>query len=480
MKTPFLPSFSDRHIRWILFFCGIGVSFWVYCLSLLASTWYGKDFLDSVLVFQRDAVDYLALAKQLATTGVFGIVRTGTSITPELFRTPGFPAFLSLFTVTSWGLFLLPIVQGLFHALTVTLIFELGRIVTTRRIGFLAAALYLFEPSALRGTVFVMSETLFTLCFLTVILFLFTCLEKRLYNWRHAILLGAAFGGLAYIRGIMLFFPFAIAALLLAHALLIQRITSWKRLQKPVTLVALTLLVTCGAIAPWIIRNQRTAHFGGFSTLGTFNLFFYNLSDYLAHRDGLSFSEGTQRNLQAIGLSPTTYLKNSPEQIARMGAYTKTVLRTEWPSYALFHLVKGSIFITQSSAKTEFLYTASELIGTKISTPSYSKLLLEGQFGKALSFFREYPFEWLFLLERLCWILLTLLAIGGMLMKRIRSSLPAVLSLGMIFYFWMLTGPVALSRYRLPVAPFLLLLGLSVAGQLVMRLRRTTPILQQP
>lgn len=421
---------------------------------------HGKNPLSTLVIFQYDAQEYVALAQRFIQTGQFTTSLPNTPIIPELFRTPGYPAFLVFIFRLFKSPYLIPLVQGVLHALTGVLTFELGRRFFSRTAGITAAILYLLEPAALHGTFFAMSDTLFVALFLGTLLLYFKEIQNTLQRTGRFLLLGVLFACLAYIRGIALFLPFALMGLTLIHTLFQKRRPTFPQLLQQLRGFFLVLCVFCVAIAPWIARNKKVAGFSGFSTLGTYNIFYYNISDYVALKTGVTWENAMRKRLATLDLTPTTLDKNNVEQIHRMSEDVSHFMRSEWLPYGKFHLQKGSIFITQSSIKSEYLFLSKELFDRSVEAPLFPSLFLQGRIKEGLTLVAKYPREWIFLLERGLWVALTLSSLLLLFHKELRYSTPKALSLGLILYFWLLTGPVTITRYRLPAAPLLFLLGI--------------------
>lgn len=204
---------------------------------------------------ETDSADYLILARNLVSEGRFGVADQ-----PEIFRTPGYPAFLVPFSVFNFSPATICLVQIGMDVLICYLVWCVAR----RHFGQEAARPALvFQAFSLVSVVYacrVLSETLFTLLLL---LFLLTLLATRDTSPTRQWYLGSASGAILsctiYVRFVAM--PWAIFPVLL---LLWWR--SWRG--------ASGLVITCLIlVAPWLLRNDRVAGFTGFSTVASVNLY---------------------------------------------------------------------------------------------------------------------------------------------------------------------------------------------------------------
>jgi len=208
---------------------------------------------------------------------------------PELFRTPGYPAFLRVTRVVSkpplmkgptlsdlirgakvkpipslridWSVASLA-VQVLPDVALVYLVFLLGRALCSERVGLVAAAIQAVTPVSVVASVRVLSGSLFALLLTGSILLLVWHLkrDRKLLVFPAGMLMGLAclvrpVGG-----------PFAVIAFVTILA------ARWRRPQW----AALFLVGVALCVGPWIGRNYARTRYTGLSTVGPYNLFFFN------------------------------------------------------------------------------------------------------------------------------------------------------------------------------------------------------------
>lgn len=216
-----------------------------------------------------DAADYDNLAVNLLSGK--GFIDPETNL-PSSFRMPLYPLFLA-FIYLIFGIrnFLaVRLIQCIMGALLSIVVFHIGKILFSKKIGFLAAFLFAFyRPyifySFYGGPAFLLSENLFTLLLGAAVLFLVKEFFEN-FNLKNSIIMGILTALIILTRPIFAPFP------LLLFALMVYK----KRYSFPVALKKfLPLCITIAiVISPWTIRNCFVnKQFVPFSTEGGFALF---------------------------------------------------------------------------------------------------------------------------------------------------------------------------------------------------------------
>ena len=201
-----------------------------------------------------------------------------TGALPEIDRTPGYPLFLALFSLT--GPATAALAQVLLSAFTVLLVWRLARAVfAEERVALLAAWLFAFEPISIIYSVRLLPETLF-------LALLVLSLERMAVFLRDRSLWVLAQAGLGlaaatFVRPVSYYLP---AALALGLFVVLARVPGLPpQRQRPVAgdpglrwkAPAVLLLSVLPWIAAWQLRNQIETGFGGFSSIVARNLYFY-------------------------------------------------------------------------------------------------------------------------------------------------------------------------------------------------------------
>jgi 4-amino-4-deoxy-L-arabinose transferase-like glycosyltransferase len=241
--------------------------FIVGAVILAAAYLRGMDVLWTVpdLPYRADAAQYYNYAYNLRQHGVYSHVIAysgGKQVVPEpdALRTPGYPLFLTLFvdgpphaqifdTVFAW--------QALLGTLSVLLTFLLFQRMAPPWVAVTAALLVAISPHLVNTTVYLLSETLFTLLLLAA-LWVFS-LQLRGPRWFLPALFscGALLGMATLTRPVVELFP-------LLAALLLCLCYPWRQAAKGagVLLLGFALLWL-----PWIARNHLSVGDNGDPTV---------------------------------------------------------------------------------------------------------------------------------------------------------------------------------------------------------------------
>lgn len=184
-----------------------------------------------------DSPDYIDLARNLAFNNAFAFSGNNGELIYTAFRPVLYPAFIALlWTDVEPPISAIVLIQILLAGITVVMLYSLAHRYFTRRIAFLSALLFALSPMAIRYTLTMMSETLFT--FLLV---------GACYFWsrRQPIVSGISFGFSLLARPIL--FPLL---LILPAFSLLPRFRQFRRDLVIIAAVSITLTV------PWMIRNS--------------------------------------------------------------------------------------------------------------------------------------------------------------------------------------------------------------------------------
>jgi len=161
-------------------------------------------------------------------------------------RAPGYPTFLGLiYLLTGHSLLMVRLMQAVVSALTVAVVYCLGKRVFNERAGRIAGVVACFYPFFIYYSGYVLTETLFIFLLALSMLLLVKTLDKT--SLKLQIITGCLWGIAALTRPVaLLVLPFILFWLGLG------RLRYRKPFLKEFTVIFLFMLMT---IAPWTIRN---------------------------------------------------------------------------------------------------------------------------------------------------------------------------------------------------------------------------------
>lgn len=434
-----LAGNQNFNTRWLIFV----VFFLAFVLRLVVAGSYKSRFSPGEVVSQPaseskylrkayieigDSQQYLELAKNLRSKFFF----SWDGATPVTFRTPGYPIFLALINNNPVMLF---VIQALLGALTVLFLFFIGKLWFGGRSGIFAAILMAFDLPAIAHTGMVMSETLFVFL-LVLCIWLFAEIKPTgvfLFS-----VCGALLGLAALTRPVALFVP-----ILFLIVLMIKR--HWKALG----VFSLGFVLLCGG---WMGRNYYHYHRPNFSSIGGYNLFFYNAAALIADRDGIQFEEAREkleRNYAAklTGDNPL----DLADQLRRMAIQ---IICSDPLRYAKVYL-RGLLKIITGIKSDEIVFRVT---GTDSRLATFKSFVAIPN----LPLMTKIVVVVLALVESLVTVGAVVFSCMAMIKRR---DMPAVFLTIMGWYFLLAAAPLPDGRFKIPAVPFFYL----VSGDLFFR-----------
>ncbi len=409
-----------------------------------------------------DSMTYQAPALALLELGRYA-ESAQPQAAPELVRTPGYPLLIAgVWGAVGRSQFALLLAQSLLDALTIMLIYLLGRMLWYREAGLAAAILYALNMNSYHHTSLVLSESAFN--FLLVLALLMGCrlLLHKDMGIKGATGLGLTSALATLVRPVLYYWMVPAVLGLLA--------IGWRRGLRGRAL----LIAPLGLILPWLIliggwqlRNAAESGDATFSQIQNVNIYAWRAADVVARRQGISFDEA-QRRLRELAEEGTQGLRPSA-RFAWMREQGLAILR-EAPALALRSQADGLL----------------KLLAAPVAIDHYLRLggRLDGPGGPLSSLARLAPGEYLSqwvrphpLLFAMLGFELALMAlvyagwVAGLVMLGRRAVAPEhLLLLGTLAYLIVVSaGPEAYARLRVPLEPFwVLYAGLALTRGLKM------------
>jgi 4-amino-4-deoxy-L-arabinose transferase-like glycosyltransferase len=397
---------------------------------------------------RRDSEDYIQVARNYLAGHGFSLQVTPPYF-PSAIRTPVFPLFIAL-VYQLFGINNLPLVlaQVLISLLIVGLTYWLGLLLFSETEAWIGALLFTLSSAPAVYAVFIMSETLFSLLLILGLLSLALYRERKQHVW---LVVAGVLTGLAILcRPVAAYFPIlAIGLIWLAEP------GNWRRL---IAKAILFLLACVLVIGPWVWRNMRQLRIPAISTISSYNLLFYNAVSLKADQEGISQAQARAalQTQVAAELAKRGGLPNETIQARLYDEWGRRIILSHPFRYALIHLKNDlNNFLPDV---TDFL----ELMG--VTQGAKGTLSVLNQQGLVAAI--EHYFEgqiWLIGLV-FPWIaLLGFIYLAGILgvyiLTRCKAWFGLALLLCPVVYYMLLPGAPSNPRFRVPVMPYLCLLG---------------------
>lgn len=437
-------------VSWIIiwggFFGWLAISSKSIDLDQMATTQYPTH--------GTDSEQYTILAENLQQHGVFSL-NTEPPFVPDGFRTIGYPLFLATVKSIFQTFYVAVVLQMFLVLVSAYLIWRIAQKLNLEKWSFLPPLIFLADPAVLFYSLFLLSDTLFNFLLVCSVWFFVKAIQEK--NQKQELLnfsLTGLWVGLAVlVRPIAIFLPsvFIFAYILLRFPFSLKKIM----LEMAVLLGCLGLVV-----APWLIRNQLTFHTWQLSSVGPVTFFEFTVPEFIEQNGGLKVAETREQFHEELNVI-TNDLVIDMRKTGDMMKIVKRELRGRWGEYILFHLQKTTPFVYTSSAKIFIVGTEPLRSNATLWQMTSYPTTVSGIATPTWLEFKIRAVQAIFLLERLIWFTLFLLAtLSPFLVKTKEKRFAALVCCAFMAYFALLTGPVANERYRLPAVPFL---GISLA-----------------
>jgi 4-amino-4-deoxy-L-arabinose transferase-like glycosyltransferase len=392
--------------------------------------------------YSPDSGLYIDLATNMVKFGVFSL-SPGAPFVPEIFRTPGYPAFLALLEILGmespyWAVFW----QELIYAGCILMFYQYGRTIFGNKITRIGVIFLLLEPGGLTYPKLLLSETLFLPFFMGGVLAI--GLYLRDLNWRYLAAAGILMGLGAIIRPAILYLPLVIALTL--------AVFDWKDskrwLHGGILVLSFVLI-----ISPWLIRNQY--HFGKMMMTGQQSNMFSNYHVPLVWESvkGIPFDEGRELSREQVRNAVAKQEKLLGRSLSRVEVFNlqqKIALHelAKHPLIYAMHWTFGMLKTINGVNLTEF-YHAFRL---RIDRLHFFQVE-STNFAEKVYIFLKHQ-DVIVLLAVLVRVVIAVFALLGAL--QIIKKRDCFLWIMMLanFYFICVPGPMGYSRFRFPVEVF--------------------------
>jgi len=427
---------------------------------------------DNTRAMYPDSYRYVELGQNLAETGSFGLSSPEVGVVheplyelrkelgqlepvnadglrPEIMRTPGYPAFIGALAWLGLGINGLLLIQCLFSASSVALVYGIGRSLLGRPgPALVAAAIVALHPADIAAPTAVLTETCFTLL---VLLGLWSVADRERRGIGSASFGGLMIGLSALVRPVSVFLGPAVALWMLVT----------DRRLKTLVLAVLMMALSLAPPLTWMARNQAVGFGYRLSSIPYINTYFYG-NAYMriteAGGDWKTDWPATVNTLmaelrQAQAERPDANVFDTMKDLGIQAIREKPAL------YA--SVLKESMIKLFTDHSMGGLYQQLGL--TYTPTGLRDKLMAEGLSWSSVMDALKNPTGWL----ALVWVgwngVLLVGMILGSIMLLIRRRFAAFLLLGgVLFYFAFATQTTGLERFRLPILGIQALLVMSL------------------
>jgi 4-amino-4-deoxy-L-arabinose transferase-like glycosyltransferase len=461
--------FIEHKIEIQIFIAGTMVSLLFF---FIAYTWGTIPSLP-VISGGEDVEQYAVLAQNMLDGKGFTLSDT-EPYEPESFRLPGYPVFIAILLSVFGSMFAVPVVQSFIFGGIALLIFVLARDWFDEKTAYFAATLSLLNTSLLFHTSILVSDPLFILLLL---------LGLRLWLYAHdtvsphyisAGLSGFLIGLATLTRTIGFLLPVIFISL---SVVLVSTKAAELRVvpRKILGIWILFLTLSSVTIAPWLIRNYMIYNQFSLSSTGTIGMWYYNIPQAIADNRNISVEEARRQFVPPglvdglVGEGKYFYPLRQLDATPVLKEEIRKYLDDHLGEYVKSHLLRSSVLLIVDSTRDTSFLMGIPITEHNIAPAEVTGAIKQGNFMVLGSIVQQYIQKnmWgniLALLSFGFWMLMAVMVFVGTVfalkfIPRERAYIGILCCLGMILYFTLLTGPVALPRYRLPLEPFVFMLG---------------------
>lgn len=386
-----------------------------------------------------DSYDYLYQAENLKNSGSFYAGNLDEPIKPDYFskRTPGYGVFLYLLQSTEW---LALLIQNLMSILLWWLVFRLllEFQLEEKKAAWLVLLVLAFQSNVLIYTNSILAETPFQFLLFLGFYFLYKDLKHQ-NNWNW-LLAGLVLAVALLFKPVLLF----LWVPLLVYALFRARQRRRFQLIWPVFFMPLTVLL-------WSTHNQNTTGWTHFSSISTVNIKDYNTRLMLESVHGVDSADVIISELNRTA----AFIPDYGHRNRFIMDTCKSIIKANKWAYTKVHL-KGMMAMMLDPGRYDYvqffqLHATQEGFMYKLARGD-----LRGMWDTLLD--QYFLTIFFFIVNLLGSAVLLFYSLKG-LRRLPDETMLVILLVGLILYFWILTGPVGTARYKSAILPMMVLMA---------------------
>jgi 4-amino-4-deoxy-L-arabinose transferase-like glycosyltransferase len=386
---------------------------------------------------------YIDLASNLIEHQVFSLSQQAPFL-PEVFRTPGYPAFLALIRWSGmenpyWTVFW----QELVYASTVWIFYHYGKTVFDRNLQRAGLLFLLLDPGGLVYPKLFLSETLFLPFLVSGMLAMGYYLRDK--NWRYLALAGVIMGVGAIVRPAILYLP-----LIAAVTLLVSNFKNKRRWLDAGILLLTFFLV----IAPWLLRNHHYFGKAFMSGQQSHMIANYHVTKVWEHTRGITQAQGQAEIHRLVALEKIKLEELLGKELTRVEFFNLQLdvavsELSEYPLDYALHWASGMVKTIVGPNLIEFY----DIFNIHPQRPHlFATVENKGLLKGVLSYLKN--MDYVFFLNVVLTLAMGIFALFGALSIVTKKDCFLWLLLLANCYFISMAGPMGEPRYRFPVGVF--------------------------
>jgi hypothetical protein len=407
----------------------------LFIIVLLHAIWFAAGMIWQHF-YNGDSYEYIYLAESIGKGHYYGANPVLPLIEYRMSsRTPAYPILLLLcYTLFGKGSIAVLVVQHFLSIASCFIILKIFRKLSpVTSFSWLYLLFIAFYPAQMFFATSIVPDTLLQFFMMLYCYQLFSSLNdfklKRLLYMGLWLVLAALTKPAVY--------PFILLHLLFSI---------WFAFRSRLKIAVVTGLIPLITLLGYGFWNQQRTGLFHMSSIQTNNLLNYNAKMFLARKQGQPYADSVVNNIKAK-METLPGLKQKYEYASHEAT---AIIRQNPAGYALFHLRESIRFFIEPGKSELDLFTGYLGYDFNPKGPSFYKSYRERGLAGGWNYLKSYP--WLPLVLMI--VLFNLLRIVGFIFflfnKRLKLSFRIIAAI-YILYFAAVTGPVANTRYFLPV-----------------------------
>lgn len=398
-------------------------------------------------IYLVDSYGYLHQAKNLAVYNTWYAEDWNAPLLVDYFsiRPPLYAWIIAVFQLITSNMFVLLFVQNVLSIINLWIVyrFAIKHGCDRKRAGIVLILGTLFYPAQMIHANFVMTEIVFQ----TLLTALSVCLMRFLFtpSWKGTIDLSGLLALCLLTKPVSLFLPFIVLVLM-----------SWKLTETRQWKLLLPLLFTAAVFHAICLQQQHATGYYHYTSIKSINQLKYNARYTLVHAVGEQEADSTIAEVMLVADASLQY----GERLRYMSNEANQIIVSHPVDFALlFGKGIAAFFIDPGRFDLYHFFTVEET-----GSPGLLHEFNTKGFSALMEAVERAPLMILFLLFiNLCWNICIVVAfIYFLTLKRVSVFIRVTVFL-IVVYIAAATGPVGVSRYRVPVYPELLLAAMFAA-----------------
>jgi len=431
MKKNDLTEFFNKNTLLIIIF----LAFVIRMVCFVSLQPWKTDVVKNTIVI-ADASEYHQLAVSLLTKKSFEDYNA--------FRTPGYPVLVAmLYSISSSKVWFVLLFQIFLSLISVLFVYKIALIIFSRKVGLFSAFLFAIDIYQAWYTITLLTDTFFVFLFLASIYYLCKSIKE---NNLLSIGLSALFLGMAtLVRPISFLFPFIVIVFILFICNL--------KLNTKLVYSLVFGLIFMASISPWLFNNYSKYGEMQLSSISGSNLLFWNVAYTEVYKTGKPL-EQVRSDLYdfAVKQGIDTTKKESFNNSRIYSHIAQKYIKENFILYCSRHFM-GIVNMYTSLGTKEI----ASIFNVKSNRLSVDPSVGPNIFRQIIDFYQSKTIgEIVISLTLVPYLLINyLFALFGVFPLIRKKEKYVYLLVFIVLYFSILTGVVGLSRYRIPVMPFI-------------------------